>query len=258
MPETLIAFPDTAVHPSLHSFQTYEMHMFHSASLKLGLDRAVLAAQRQSSSVDEASGRKRKSKAEKQEQAKEIDALLKKGAYDVFNDDDDTDAQQFMDTDIDQLLEKSSRTVTYGESATTSLASGLGSFSKASFVASTGDGDGKDVDLDDVSLALLSCVLFACSHPSSPAQPDFWSKAVGLEAPPPEEDPTMALIIDEKRSRKQVKSYDPLAEEAELERLRLEEIAQRKEEERVEKERKKLEKQLKREMEREAKEQKKR
>jgi len=70
----------------------------------------------------------------------------------------------------------------------------------------------------------------------------------------------MALIIDEntKRSRKQVKSYDPLAEEAELERLRLEEIAQRKEEERVEKERKKLEKQLKREMEREAKEQKKR
>jgi len=217
--------------------KTYEMHMFHSASLKLGLDRAVLAAQRQSSSVEEGSGRKRKSKAEKQEQAKEIDALLKKGAYDVFNDDDDTDAQQFMDTDIDQLLEKSSRTVTYGESATTSLASGLGSFSKASFVASTGDGDGKDVDLDD---------------------PDFWSKAVGLEAPPPEEDPTMALIIDEKRSRKQVKSYDPLAEEAELERLRLEEIAQRKEEERVEKERKKLEKQLKREMEREAKERKKR
>lgn len=128
--------------------------MFHSASLKLGLDRAVLAAQRQSSTVDEGTGRKRKSKAEKQEEAKEIDALLKKGAYDVFNDDDDTEAQQFMDTDIDQLLEKSSRTVTYGESATTSLASGLGSFSKASFVASTGDGDGKDVDLDDVSLGL--------------------------------------------------------------------------------------------------------
>lgn len=235
------------------------MHMFHSASLKLGLDRAVLAAQRQSSSVEEGSGRKRKSKAEKQEQAKEIDALLKKGAYDVFNDDDDTDAQQFMDTDIDQLLEKSSRTVTYGESATTSLASGLGSFSKASFVASTGDGDGKDVDLDDVSLALrdLLVMLLVCSRVFS-EQPDFWSKAVGLEAPPPEEDPTMALIIDEKRSRKQVKSYDPLAEEAELERLRLEEIAQRKEEERVEKERKKLEKQLKREMEREAKERKKR
>ena len=129
--------------------KTYEMHMFHSASLKLGLDRAVLAHQRQNTNPDESSS-KRKSKAEREEQAKEIDQLLKKGAYDVFNDDDDNEAQQFMDTDIDQLLEQSSRKVTYG-SATSSLNSGLGSFSKASFVASTGDGEGKDVDLDDVS-----------------------------------------------------------------------------------------------------------
>jgi hypothetical protein len=71
------------------------------------------------------------------------------GAYDVFNDDDDTEAHKFMDTDIDQLLEQSSRKVTYGDAATNSLSSGLGSFSKASFVASTGEGDGKDVDLDD-------------------------------------------------------------------------------------------------------------
>lgn len=130
--------------------KTYEMHMFHSASLKLGLDRAVLAHQRQNTNPDESSS-KRKSKAEREEQAKEIDQLLKKGAYDVFNDDDDKEAQRFMDTDIDQLLEQSSRKVTYGETATTSLSSGLGSFSKASFVASTGDGEGKDVDLDDVS-----------------------------------------------------------------------------------------------------------
>ena len=130
--------------------KTYEMHMFHSASLKLGLDRAVLAHQRQNTNPDESSS-KRKSKAEREEQVKEIDQLLKKGAYDVFNDDDDNEAQRFMDTDIDQLLEQSSRKVTYGESATSSLSSGLGSFSKASFVASTGDGEGKDVDLDDVS-----------------------------------------------------------------------------------------------------------
>lgn len=122
--------------------KTYEMHMFHSASLKLGLDRAVLAAQRQNASSEEGSS-KRKSKAEREEQAKEIDELLKKGAYDVFRDDDDKEAQKFMETDIDQLLEQSSRKVTYGETATSSLSSGLGSFSKASFVASTGDGDGK-------------------------------------------------------------------------------------------------------------------
>jgi len=128
--------------------KTYEMHMFHSASLKLGLDRAVLAHQRQNTNSDEVSS-KRKSKAEREEQAKEIDNLLKRGAYDVFNDDDDTEAHKFMDTDIDQLLEQSSRKVTYGDAATNSLSSGLGSFSKASFVASTGEGDGKDVDLDD-------------------------------------------------------------------------------------------------------------
>eukprot|EP00339_Tiarina_fusa_P020815 CAMPEP_0117067990 /NCGR_PEP_ID=MMETSP0472-20121206/47609_1 /TAXON_ID=693140 ORGANISM="Tiarina fusus, Strain LIS" /NCGR_SAMPLE_ID=MMETSP0472 /ASSEMBLY_ACC=CAM_ASM_000603 /LENGTH=41 /DNA_ID= /DNA_START= /DNA_END= /DNA_ORIENTATION= len=41
------------------------------------------------------------------------------------------------------------------------MSGGLGSFSKASFVTDTGDGD-KDVDLDD---------------------PDFWQKAVGFDAP---------------------------------------------------------------------------
>ena len=34
-------------------------------------------------------------------QAKEIYELLKKGAYDVFWDDNDTEAKQFMETDID-------------------------------------------------------------------------------------------------------------------------------------------------------------
>jgi SNF2 family DNA or RNA helicase len=214
--------------------KTYEMHMFHSASLKLGLDRAVLAHQRQNTNPDESSS-KRKSKAEREEQAKEIDQLLKKGAYDVFNDDDDKEAQKFMDTDIDQLLEQSSRKVTYGDTATSSLSSGLGSFSKASFVA--GEGDGKDVDLDD---------------------PDFWSKAIGFEAPPEDLDPNMALIIDggSKRSRKQVQAFDPLKDEADAEQRRLEMIALQKQEEKEEKERKKLEKILMKEAERDAKEKK--
>jgi len=219
--------------------KTYEMHMFHSASLKLGLDRAVLAHQRQNENPEDGLSVKKKSKAEKEEQAKEIDQLLKKGAYDVFNDDDDQAAQKFMDTDIDQLLEQSSRKVSYGATATSSLSSGLGSFSKASFVASTGDGgDGRDVDLDD---------------------PDFWAKAIGLEAPPEEMDPTMALIIDEgsKRSRKQVEAFDPFKEENDAELRRQEEIARQKQEEKDEKERKRLERHLQKEAEREAKEKKK-
>jgi len=154
--------------------------------MKLGLERAVLAQQREQ--ADDTDDNQKKSKSDKGAHAKEIDELLKKGAYDIFRDDDDTEAEKFMETDIDQLLERSSKKVTYGASSTSAIGSGLGSFSKASFVADTGDGE-KDVDLDD---------------------PDFWAKAVGLEAPEeiPEE---VAQMIDDgvKRSRKQVQQYNP-------------------------------------------------
>lgn len=93
------------------------------------------------------------------------------------------------------------------------------------------------------------------------SQPDFWSKAVGLEAPPEEQDETLALIIGDgsKRERKKVQTFDFGAEaEAEWERERLAMIAQQKQEEKEEKERKKLEKFLKKEAEREAREKKKR
>ena len=49
--------------------KTYEIHMFHSASLKLGLDRAVLAHQRENieydGSIDGTSKKKYKSKSER-------------------------------------------------------------------------------------------------------------------------------------------------------------------------------------------------
>ena len=199
--------------------KTYEMHMFHSASMKLGLDRAVLAHQRQQDGDDGDGTSKKK---DKESQAKEIDALLKKGAYDVFRDDDDNEAQKFMETDIDQLLEQSAKKVTYG-AANTSISSGLGSFSKASFVTDTGDGD-KDVDLDD---------------------PDFWAKAVGLAAPveTPEE---IAQMIDDgvKRSRKQVQVYDPFADMNEAEQKKKDKIAQKVKDEKEERERQRLERRL--------------
>ena len=67
-------------------------------------------------------------------QAKEVDKLLKKVSHDVFWYDDDTESQQFVETDIDQLLEQSARTVTNGSSMQSTMSSGLGSFSKASFL----------------------------------------------------------------------------------------------------------------------------
>eukprot|EP00547_Thalassionema_nitzschioides_P006181 CAMPEP_0194218418 /NCGR_PEP_ID=MMETSP0156-20130528/23714_1 /TAXON_ID=33649 /ORGANISM="Thalassionema nitzschioides, Strain L26-B" /LENGTH=2173 /DNA_ID=CAMNT_0038947761 /DNA_START=65 /DNA_END=6583 /DNA_ORIENTATION=- len=199
--------------------KTYEMHMFHSASMKLGLDRAVLAHQRQQDGDDGDGSSKKK---DKQLQAKEIDELLKKGAYDVFRDEDDKEAQKFMETDIDQLLEQSATKVTYGKD-TSSISSGLGSFSKASFVADIGDG-AKDVDLDD---------------------PDFWEKAVGLDVPveTPEE---IAQMLDDgvKRSRKQVQQYDPYADIHEAEQKKKDKIAQKIKEEKEEKERARLERKL--------------
>jgi hypothetical protein len=194
--------------------KTYEMHMFHSASMKLGLERAVLAQQREQN--EETDDNAKKPKSEKEAHAKEIDELLKKGAYDIFRDDDDAEAEKFMETDIDQLLERSSKKVTYGAGSTATLGSGLGSFSKASFVADTGDGE-KDVDLDD---------------------PDFWAKAVGLEAPveTPED---VAQMIDDgvKRSRKQVQQFNPYAEFGEVEQRKKDKIALKEHEEKEERER---------------------
>ena len=201
--------------------------MFHTASLKLGLERAVLSQNREQQTEESDDAAKSTRASEREAQAKEIDNLLKKGAYDVFRDDDDKEAEKFMETDIDQLLENSSKTVTYGAAATSSLSSGLGSFSKASFVANTEGGE-KDVDLDD---------------------PDFWSKAVGLESPPEETPEDVAAMLDDgvKRSRKQVQQYDPYAETVMDEQLKKERIALEKMLEQEEKERQKEEKRLKEE-----------
>ena len=72
----------------------YEIKIFQSASLKLGLDRTVLTQQRQNTeddgSIDGTSKNKYKSKSEREMQAKEINEILKKESYDVFWDDDDT------------------------------------------------------------------------------------------------------------------------------------------------------------------------
>jgi len=207
--------------------KTYEMHMFHSASMKLGLDRAVLAHQRQQLGKDE-NDPKKESKSEKESQAKEIDELLKKGAYDVFRDDDDTEAKKFMETDIDQILERSSRTVTYGDIGT-SISKGLGSFSKASFVSS--DVDGKDIDLDD---------------------PDFWAKAVGLDAPEEVIDENV-LLMGEKRNRKQVQVFDPYASYAEEEQKKKDKVAQKVQQEKEEKKQMKVKKKVEKEEEKERK-----
>jgi len=197
--------------------KTYEMHMFHSASMKLGLDRAVLAHTRQQQG--EGDETKPRDMSEKANQAKEIDELLKKGAYDVFKDEDDSEATKFMESDIDALMEQSSKKVTYGDTSGSSLSSGLGSFSKASFVADTGDG-AQDVDLDD---------------------PDFWKKSIGLDAPVETSEEIENMIDDGvKRTRRQVITYDPFAAFTEAEQKKKDKVNAKIQEEKDERERERL------------------
>jgi hypothetical protein len=198
--------------------------MFHSASLKLGLERAVLSQNRDQGDDSDENGKPTR-RSENEAKAKEIDELLKKGAYDIFRDDDDNEAEKFMETDIDQLLEHSSKLVTYGSTATQTIGSGLGSFSKASFVATTDSGE-KDVDLDD---------------------PDFWSKAIGLEAPPEEPPEEIAAMLDDgvKRNRRQVQVYDPYADQKMAEQLKKDRLALERMLEKEEKERLAMEKKMK-------------
>ncbi|KAJ1620455.1 P-loop containing nucleoside triphosphate hydrolase protein [Pavlovales sp. CCMP2436] len=116
---------------------TYEMEMFRKASLKLGLDHAVLGGMAGPSSGEPGGG----GRADKLS-AKEIDSLLKHGAYHVFQDDDagGEAAARFSEADIDSILERSTHVKQQ------SMAEAGSTFSKATFVSS---GAGGDVNVDD-------------------------------------------------------------------------------------------------------------
>ncbi len=107
---------------------SYESAMFQSANLKLGLDRAVLQTMAVTTTADGPSQNK------SQLSSKEIESLLKHGAYALFNENADQEAAQFVSDPIEKILERA-QTIKYeegvkGESST---------FSKAAFVATHSD-----------------------------------------------------------------------------------------------------------------------
>ena len=97
----------------------------------------------------------------------EVERLLRHGAYDIFNEEKagsaDADSNDFVQQDIDSILERRSKTVIHDQTGSNSNAAG-GTFSKASFKApkTPNSGEGKeqndDIDIDD---------------------PEFWTKMVG-------------------------------------------------------------------------------
>jgi len=146
---------------------TYERHMFEKASLKLGLDQAVLG--NMTKKVGES--KKKKSKALDK---KAIDSLLKYGAYDMFREGQD-DREKYDEEDIDKILERASYVLNHD----TPDAAEKNLFAKAHFCSSEG---APDVALDD---------------------PDFWKKILPAHlqhAPDPR-------IISSSRVRKRVRRF---------------------------------------------------
>ncbi|KAM9544866.1 chromodomain-helicase-DNA-binding protein 9-like isoform 5-T7 [Salvelinus alpinus] len=157
---------------------SYEREMFDRASLKLGLDKAVLQSM---------SGRENSvpggGPTQQQLSKKEIEDLLRKGAYGALMDDEDEGAK-FCEEDIDQILQRRTKTITIESE-------GRGStFAKASFVAS---GNRTDISLDD---------------------PNFWDKwAKKAEIDMDTANGRNSLVIDTPRVRKQTRPFSATKDE---------------------------------------------
>ncbi len=146
--------------------------MFDKASLKLGLDKAVLQ------SMNTSQGGKDYGNASKQPLSKkEIEDLLKKGAYGALMEDDNA-GDKFCEEDIDQILLRRTQIITLeNEKGST--------FSKASFASAA---DRTDIDIDD---------------------PDFWKKWAKRAEIDTEQmtNGEVDLVISEPRRRTQIKRY---------------------------------------------------
>nr|XP_048275783.1 chromodomain-helicase-DNA-binding protein 7 isoform X3 [Myodes glareolus] len=153
---------------------SYEREMFDKASLKLGLDKAVLQSM---------SGRENATNGVQQLSKKEIEDLLRKGAYGALMDEED-EGSKFCEEDIDQILLRRTHTITIESE-------GKGStFAKASFVVS---GNRTDISLDD---------------------PNFWQKwAKKAELDIDALNGRNNLVIDTPRVRKQTRLYSAVKED---------------------------------------------
>lgn len=146
---------------------TYEREMFDKASLKLGLDKAIL--QSMNTTQGKETGLKQLSK-------KEIEDLLKKGAYGAVMDEDNA-GDKFCEEDIEMILARRTQII--------QMESEKGStFSKASFAAND---QRSDIDIRD---------------------PDFWNKwAKRAEIDTTEKKEDEDLIVTEPRKRTLIKRY---------------------------------------------------
>ncbi|KAH7482156.1 hypothetical protein KRP22_009845 [Phytophthora ramorum] len=168
--------------------KTYELHMFHKASLKLGLDQAVLGGIKNDDPVAKLKGATKKSNTNDRMSKEEIENLLKHGAYEMFKEQEseaEAASKKFGEESIDQIL---SRSTTIVHDPTRDVEGNekknvMSSFSKATFVSSANPDE--EVDIDD---------------------PNFWTKVIGLNGVEEQkkEEPSP---LQKRRCRRKVKSY---------------------------------------------------
>uniref|UniRef100_A0A7S2Y8H3 Uncharacterized protein n=1 Tax=Entomoneis paludosa TaxID=265537 RepID=A0A7S2Y8H3_9STRA len=114
--------------------RSFEQEMFERASKKLGLEQAVL-------------GTFEKEKEDDKPTQKEMEQLLKRGAYALLEDDNDAITREFCTDDIDAILAKRTRTRVVEGTKTASWLNKQGmAVSKSRFAAEAGGGD---LDMDD-------------------------------------------------------------------------------------------------------------
>lgn len=135
--------------------RSFEQEMFDRASKKLGLEQAVLGTRNfQELEVDEAN------KSQAKMDAKEMEQLLREGAYAVLLEDDSETIKEFYEQDIDQILEHRAHVlITEGNQQTESWLNKKKLLSKTNKRLFTGDSakEFAEIDVND---------------------PDFWKKVL--------------------------------------------------------------------------------
>ena len=127
--------------------KSFEAEMFDRASRKLGLEQAVLGT-RQFDAIEMGEAQD-----ENKVDAKEMEQLLREGAYAVLMGEDDNDAQDFMSNDIDEILQKRSHTTVSEAGPTTeswlNKKRKSGGRTKKSIFTGAAMGDAAEVDVND-------------------------------------------------------------------------------------------------------------
>ena len=120
--------------------RSYEAQMFHKASVKLGLERAVMSGTSHGKSsvftnVEE-DGALSIPLTNKKEDAKELERLLREGAFAMM---DNKDSKAFTESTIDHILQTRSRDVTYKDGEGQGFSSGPSGTEKMSFTSAEAD-----------------------------------------------------------------------------------------------------------------------